>query len=124
MKKLLLFAFLLSGCATLGLTPVGKPTLAGLAKYTPPTADRLGPACEVPSPTSDDTNACDLYKVNVYLCGVNVQKVGGVVNGMAVMVPGYGAMIAGGNALVVEPVISAEQLFFCNDLGYIKPVAK
>lgn len=120
---LLAIAVLLTGCASLGLTPVQPPTLAGLVKYTPPTADKLGPACEVPSPNADDSNACDLFKINVYVCGLNVAAVGGKVNGVLVMVPQYGAIAAGMNALAIEPVINATQLWFCNANGYVKPVS-
>lgn len=112
---------LLPACSSLGLSPIGQPTLAGLAKYTPPTAAVLGPACGIPDPTPDDSNACDLFKINVMVCHANLEAVGEKVNGVLMLVPQYGPVAATVNAAAIEPAIGAAQLWYCNANGYLQP---
>ena len=115
MRRLLLglLALTLAGCSAEATQNMGQ--------FVPPTAAHLGPACDVATPTATDTAVCNLYKANIVMCGVNVAAVGGMVNGALVIVPGYGAAAAAANGLIVAPVISAAQLYFCNMNGYLQP---
>ena len=122
MRSSLLFAIalVLSGCAASGLTPVAQPTLAGIVQYSPPTAAKLAPACAVATPDADDTNACDLYRINSFVCQQNLIALAGEIDGVAMMVPIPQVQAAAlVNGTVVAPVLSATELKVCTAGGYI-----
>jgi hypothetical protein len=117
---LLAIALLLSGCASLGLTPVGQPTLAGLEKYVPLTAAVLGPACQVAAPTGDDTNACDLYKINMAVCNANITGAEQLFEtGLTLVNPALGTAVTVG-----ADVVNATEAWWCKNNGYYVTVAK
>jgi hypothetical protein len=88
----------------------------------PPTAENLAPSCSAASPTQVQDAACQLYKFNVALCAANLAAVGGVFGGAAMFVPAYGPAIAAAVG-TIQPVISADQLWWCAETGYIQKSA-
>ena len=91
-------------------------------KYVPPTAQILSPACAVTAPTPADQNACMLYHLQVFNCGLNLNAVGGTIQGAAMLVPGYGQAAAMGLQMA-QPIINAAQLQICLANGFITPAA-
>lgn len=116
-----LFSSTPAATASPGSTATPAPSLSIFsAKYFPPTAANLAPACAVENPTPADQNACMLYKVQVFNCQLNLNAVGGIINGVVMLVPGYGPAISAGMA-VVQPVINSVQLGICTANGFIVP---
>jgi hypothetical protein len=85
----------------------------------PPTAENLGPSCAAPSPSSIQQAACDMYEVNVAMCNANLAAAANLFEGAAMICPGYGPAIAAAVG-AIQPVISAAQLWWCAQTGYIQ----
>ncbi len=109
-----------TGCSAMS-SPV--TTAEAVLAYQPPTRSNLARACGVAKPTDADKIVCDQYKANVAMCQANLDAIGGIFQGAAAFVPGAGAAIAEG-IHVATTLISAEQAWWCADLGYIQKVQK